>query len=78
MDPIDTAMHLKAGKVYGRESTCGKKMNFHTEETATKVAPRLSVRFGHQMEAYPCFWCEGWHIGREMTDEEREYFLTME
>lgn len=78
MDPIDTAMHLRAGKVYGRERTCGKKTDFKSEERAAKSAPVLSEKYGHQMEAYPCAFCNGWHVGREMTDEEREHFLTME
>lgn len=78
MDVIDFAMHMKAGKSYGRDRTCGKKTDFKSEETAAKSAPILSEKYGHQMEAYPCFWCDGWHVGREMTDEERVHFLTME
>jgi hypothetical protein len=74
MDEAERQMHLRAGREYGQESTCGQKMNFHTEEKAVEVAPRLSVKFGHEMEGYPCDWCGGWHIGRKMTDEERARF----
>lgn len=74
MDEAERQMHLKAGLAYGRERTCGVKHNFKSEETAVKVAPRLSEKFGHVMEGYPCAFCDGWHVGREMTPEERARF----
>ncbi len=74
MDDIEKKMHLAAGLAYGQERTCGKKMDFESEETAVRMAPKLSEKFGHVMEAYPCAFCDGWHVGREMTEEERKTF----
>jgi hypothetical protein len=71
MDELERRMHLKAGELFGQEPTCGKKQDFKTEETAAKVAPKLSAKFEHEMEAYPCFFCGGWHVGRTMEDHER-------
>lgn len=74
MDKTEFDMHIAAGVVYGRERTCGTKTDFKSEERAIEVAPVLSRKFGHEMEAYPCAFCAGWHVGREMTAEEREKF----
>ena len=71
MDETEIRMHLRAGEAAGIERTCGTKTDFKSEETATKVAPKVSAKFGHDMEAYPCAFCSGWHVGRTMTVEER-------
>jgi hypothetical protein len=71
MDEVERQMHLRAGLAAGEERTCGKKTDFKSEETATKVAPKVSAKFGHEMEGYPCVFCDGWHVGRTMTAEER-------
>ena len=71
MDEAEFNMHIEAGLAAGKERTCGKKTDFKSEETAARVAPKVSVKFGHDMEAYPCAFCNGWHVGREMTAEER-------
>lgn len=68
-------MHLAAGQAYGREATCGKKIDYKGEERAAQAAATLSAKFEKDMEAYPCFFCGGWHIGRTMTPMERESFV---
>jgi len=70
-----TKAHLLAGKEYGQESTCGAKVDYKTERTATEVAAKLSLKFNKKMEAYPCYWCQGWHIGRKMEEKELKNFL---
>lgn len=67
-------MHLLAGKTYGQEATCGKKIDFQSEETATKSAVKLTDKYQRDMEAYPCYFCNGWHVGRKLTQEEIERF----
>lgn len=74
MDAVEHGLHLRAGRAYGREATCGTKIDYKSEESASKAAEKLSVKFDKAMEGYPCIWCTGWHIGRAMTEAERVQF----
>lgn len=79
MDERERRMHLAAGMEYGVKSTCGEgehqKINYVYENTAIVAAAKGSEKYSKAMEAYPCPWCDGWHIGRKMTEEERERFM---
>jgi hypothetical protein len=72
MDPKTHELHLAAGRAYGRDATCGKKVDYKSESTADRAAQAMNkfAKTRHELEAYPCAWCEGWHIGRAMTQEE--------
>jgi len=74
MDKDTRMMHLAAGMAYGEDATCGSKIDYRSQESADKAAAAMSAKGSKTLEAYPCFWCSGWHIGRAMTDEERERF----
>lgn len=74
MEKWEIDMHLAAGKAYGRENTCGRKIDYKSEESAVRAAEALSAKFDRELEAYPCAFCFGWHIGRTMTAEERTTF----
>lgn len=90
MDKQEIDMHLAAGRYYGRNSTCGKKIKHPDEESAVKHAENLnkSKNAKNAVEAYPCYFCSErfpdstpddfthlyWHVGRKMTAEERELF----
>lgn len=63
-------LHINAGFICGKEHTCGNKINYGSEETATKSAEKMSIKYQKEMEAYPCAFCNGWHIGRKMSIEE--------
>ena len=62
------AIHLKAGKLCGRERTCGMKRGFDAEEKAIAAANAHNRWDGrlHDVEAYPCPFCHYWHIGKIM------------
>lgn len=77
MDERIHAAHIAAGRMYGREATCGNKYNHGSEEKAASAAAALmrSGKARHTVEAYPCAWCDGWHIGRRMTMDEMAAFL---
>ena len=81
MDNYIKELHLKAGLKCGKEHTCqsnGKdKVDYKNEETATKVADKMSKKYSKEMEAYPCAFCEGWHIGRKMSVEELEEIASL-
>ena len=71
MDEKIKQLHLNAGQIAGREKTCGKKNSFETEEKAQKAADshnRWKER-RHDVEPYPCFFCQKWHIGNIMPLE---------
>ena len=68
--------HIRAGKAYGRAATCGNKIDYKSEDTSRRAADAMNKKNpDKRLEAYPCAWCRGWHIGREMTEEEAENFL---
>lgn len=69
--------HLLAGKTYGRDAACGTKVDYKTEESAVRAATLMSIRHRRDLEPYPCYWCEGWHIGRTMDPEELGTFLAL-
>lgn len=69
-------MHLRAGEAHGHTATCGVKIGHHTEVQAERMAAKMAEKTGQEMESYPCFFCMNWHIGRKITDEERERFST--
>jgi hypothetical protein len=72
MDAETRRAHLAAGQRAGRESTCGEKVDYKSEETADLIAAKLNARAERRntLEGYPCYWCSGWHIGRKMSAAE--------
>lgn len=74
MDIHEFAIHIQAGRSYGRESACGDKVDYQSEAGAVRAAGLMSAKHNRELEAYPCVWCTGWHIGRALTAEERERF----
>lgn len=69
MDAELVELHKKAALSSGKDRACEGKINFKSEETAEKAAARLNKKTDrpnfHLLEAYPCPFCEGWHIGRK-------------
>ena len=67
-------LHLKAGFQAGKERTCGKKIDYKSEDTARKAVFKITKKGKnrHLLEPYPCLFCEGWHIGRKMSMKELE------
>jgi hypothetical protein len=71
MDTETINLHLRAGKVSGQEHTCGVKIKY-SEKSAIKAATKMNAKetTRKELEAYPCFFCKMWHIGRKMSKEE--------
>jgi hypothetical protein len=67
-------LHLNAGKAIGKDKTCDRKIDYKAEEKAIEAADRMNSKPNTRniLEAYPCAFCQGWHIGRAMTREELE------
>jgi hypothetical protein len=63
-------LHHAAGLACGRDSTCGAKVKYNSEERANIVAVKMSAKFQRNLEAYPCVFCNNWHIGRQMSLQE--------
>lgn len=74
MQQQELNMHLRAGQFFGELPTCGVKIDYKSEESANRSAQKMSAKNNRKLEAYPCYWCGGWHIGRAMTEKEREIF----
>lgn len=58
-------LRLFAGKVAGRSKTCGKKIKYKSEQTASNAAEFLNSKGKCRgyLEPYPCYFCNSWHIG---------------
>ena len=76
MDDELRELHLNAGRKAGEERTCGKKVRYSAESSALRAADEMNKKPSTKkpLEAYPCPFCEQWHIGRAMSlDELRSY-----
>lgn len=76
-DDHEHAVDIVAGLAYGRKATCGVKVDYKSQESARRAEVALNAKDDrrHELEAYPCAWCFGWHIGRRMDEKEREMWL---
>ena len=66
MDNLTRLTHMYNGMIAGEESTCENKIDYKSEASAEKAAAKMNAKptTRNELEAYPCYWCEGWHIGR--------------
>lgn len=71
MDANKYELHIQAGKICGEEKTCGKKNAFNNEEAAQKASNHHNKWEGrnHDVEPYPCAFCNKWHIGNIMSEQ---------
>lgn len=74
MDAKTMQLHIMAGWHYGRDATCGSKIDYKSEASADRAAGKMMAKGSKELEAYPCAWCTGWHIGRKMTEKEKSVF----
>ena len=72
MNTRTVLLHARASFKAGRESACGSKIDYKSEESAERAASAMSLKYEKDMEAYPCVFCFGWHIGRKMSISELE------
>lgn len=65
-------MHIAAGIAAGRERTCGTKIGYSSEASAQGAAAAMNGKPGTRnvLEAYPCAFCNKWHVGRKMSEDE--------
>jgi hypothetical protein len=78
MDKEIFDLYIAAGKAAGREKTCGSKIGY-SEESAGKAAESMNKKptTRNNLEAYPCAFCDKWHVGRAMSlDELKAHALT--
>lgn len=70
-------LHLNAARKAGSEASCGKKQNHITYWCAYKAALSLNAsgKGRHLVEPYPCPFCQGWHVGRVMSEQELRSYL---
>ncbi len=71
MDAEIAKLHIAAGLKSGQEKTCGKKTAFADEASAQKAAGAHNrwEKRRHDVEPYPCAFCQKWHIGGIMPIE---------
>ncbi len=67
--PLKWDRHVKASRQSGRDSSCGKKIDYRSEATADGAAnsmnkKKLAKGDPKLLETYPCTFCCGWHVGR--------------
>lgn len=71
------SLHYDAAFRAGREKSCGNKVDHRTYERALVASYRLndSGHARHEVEPYPCPFCQGWHVGNKMSEEEFQELL---
>lgn len=74
MDEETKQLHIAAGRHYGWKATHGTKINYKSEESGQRACVAMMAKGAKELEAYPCAFCDGWHIGRKMTEEELNAF----
>lgn len=80
MKKEEVQMHLTAALACGREVACGTKSRYGTEKAAEIAARSLNKRPPEkrkrhaEQEPYPCPFCDRWHVGRKMSQEERGFW----
>lgn len=77
---LNYEQHLLAGKLYGEDATCGgiekkKKIDYKSYASASKAAMAMMRKGAKDLESYPCYWCDGWHIGRVIQYEEYQALI---
>jgi|3_EtaG_2_1085321.scaffolds.fasta_scaffold04441_3 hypothetical protein len=72
MDNKTKQLHLNAARKAGIANSCTEKIDYKNFETALKSSILMSGKYKKPLEPYPCPFCEGWHIGREMSRKELE------
>lgn len=65
----------KAAYILGATRSCNVKVKYDTEEQAHKAAMRKSKKWGAKLEAYPCPFCNSYHFGRMMSEEEIDKYV---
>lgn len=75
MDDATRKAHLAAASAAGRDASCGTKIDYRSEASADKAATSMNHRKAaagdpKSLEAYPCPFCGGWHVGRRMSPDE--------
>lgn len=47
--------------------SCTNKVDYKSKETAERAVVEMKEKARNVLEAYPCRYCGGWHIGRIRT-----------
>ena len=61
---------LEVGRALGRKHTCRDKVDYKSRYLAELKAAELSPNARHELEAYPCPFCHGWHIGGRLSEQD--------
>lgn len=74
MDDLTREVHYAAGREYGKEAVCEGKTQYAAEVNAVEEAARITTA-KLPIEAYPCAYCDHWHVGRALSPREGARFL---
>ena len=74
MDPAEFDLQIRARRVKGEWGNCTHFPHYHNELDASMAAAEVADQVERKTEAYPCYFCGGWHAGWALTEEEREQF----
>ncbi|KKR00235.1 MAG: hypothetical protein UT24_C0015G0043 [Candidatus Woesebacteria bacterium GW2011_GWB1_39_12] len=70
-------LHFRAAKFLGSEKVCRNKIKHPTEEKALRAMMHHNEWDGreHDVEIYPCPFCNQWHLGGIWPTDNIEKFL---
>lgn len=70
MDADEFDQWIRVSRMRGWAAACAHRYDYGGELRASLAATSTAAR-GLASAAYPCGHCAGWHIGPEITPEER-------
>lgn len=73
MNALDYVLHIYAAFIYGEESSCAGKIQYSNHGQARTACWKMNAKptTKNVLEPYPCPFCQKWHVGRAMSDDEK-------
>jgi len=74
MDPLQRNLIKSLEREFeaiAKDRACGKKIKYHSEETAIRVAGEMQAKHNKHFDAYQCWYCNDWHIGKDEWDDDK-------
>ena len=70
-------MGKKQSRYLTKQRECRQKIKYHSSEEAWEISRRMEASNpGHNIDAYVCRWCDGWHVGHRVGHGRAEVFAS--
>lgn len=63
-NPLLIFFHKSLSGLAGEHRACRDKINYKSQKTALRAKQEMEAKRDKIFDAYNCWWCNGWHIGK--------------